>query len=337
MTPLKFTELMNELPDDMIETANRPHQKKKNLIIYIIPAAAACFSLVVALSFFLKGRQMTGDPDFTASVDPEISETAVSETFSDEKNVTDVSVTTDVPVTKKPVYGNTSPYTDLITEAENSTEITKSPAVEKTERATERNSGNEGTVKDSETEKSERETERQGERPVTEGSGQAPHAGDRPDNGDVTRAPVTAPDTADEPSPVMANQNTKPADQNTQPAVNVPGYEPEPAAPQETEPAPGAACQPACPPDAQSDPPGAADPNLPDYSPTVQADNDKKPGDVNLDGKVDKSDLTKLSEYLSDKRNPEGQAFRNADINADGNVDLTDLSLLRKLISENET
>ncbi|WP_044975546.1 dockerin type I domain-containing protein [Ruminococcus sp. HUN007] len=342
MTPLKFTELMNELPDDMIEAANRPHQKKQKRIIYIIPAAAACFSLVVALSFFLKGKQMTSDPDFTVSVDPEISAVTMTETVP----YTEIQQE-DVPVTEAPVSGDALIISDQVTDTATGAQIEAGTEERKPDKVTEKSAENRKddkehtaakteSVRETAAERTERVTENYGDRPVPLKPGNSPHT-EGSDNSNVTEAPVTAPDTADEPSPVMANQNTKPADQNTQPAVNVPGYEPEPAAPQETEPAPGAACQPACPPDAQSDPPGAADPNLPDYSPTVQADNEKKPGDVNLDGKVDKSDLTKLSEYLSDKRNPEGQAFRNADINADGNVDLTDLSLLRKLISENET
>lgn len=339
MTPLKFTELMNELPDDMIEAANRPHQKKQKRIIYIIPAAAACFSLVVALSFFLKGKQMTSDPDFTVSVNPEISAVTMTETvpYTESRD--------DVPVTEAPVSGDALIISDQITDTVGGMQTEAGTEERKPDKVTEKSAENRKddkehtaakteSVRETAAERTERVTENYGDRPVPLKPGNSPHT-EGSDNSNVTEAPVTAPDTADEPSPVKAGQNTKPADQNTQPAVNVPDYEPEPAAPQDTEPAPGAACQPACPPDAQSDPPVAADPNLPDYSPTVQADNEK--GDINLDGKVDEADLKKLAGYLSEKKVPEGQVFRNADINADGIVDLNDLSLLRKIISENET
>ena len=340
MTPLKFTELMNELPDDMIEAANRPHQKKQKRIIYIIPAAAACFSLVVALSFFLKGKQMTSDPDFTVSVDPEISAVTMTETVP----YTEIQQE-DVPVTEAPVSGDALIISDQVTDTATGVQTEAGTEERKPDKVTEKSAENRKddkehtaakteSVRETAAERTERVTENYGDRPVPLKPGNSPHT-EGSDNSNVTEAPVTAPDTADEPSPVKAGQNTKPADQNTQPAVNVPDYEPEPAAPQDTEPAPGAACQPACPPDAQSDPPVAADPNLPDYSPTVQADNEK--GDVNLDGKVDEADLKKLAGYLSEKKVPEGQVFRNADINADGIVDLNDLSLLRKIISENET
>ncbi len=340
MTPLKFTELMNELPDDMIEAANRPHQKKQKRIIYIIPAAAACFSLVVALSFFLKGKQMTSDPDFTVSVDPEISAVTMTETVP----YTEIQQE-DVPVTEAPVSGDALIISDQVTDTATGAQTEAGTEERKPDKVTEKSAENRKddkehtaakteSVRETAAERTERVTENYGDRPVPLKPGNSPHT-EGSDNSNVTEAPVTAPDTADEPSPVKAGQNTKPADQNTQPAVNVPDYEPEPAAPQDTEPAPGAACQPACPPDAQSDPPVAADPNLPDYSPTVQADNEK--GDVNLDGKVDEADLKKLAGYLSEKKVPEGQVFRNADINADGIVDLNDLSLLRKIISENET
>ena len=340
MTPLKFTELMNELPDDMIEAANRPHQKKQKRIIYIIPAAAACFSLVVALSFFLKGKQMTSDPDFTVSVDPEISAVTMTETVP----YTEIQQE-DVPVTEAPVSGDALIISDQVTDTATGAQTEAGTEGRKPDKVTEKSAENRKddkehtaakteSVRETAAERTERVTENYGDRPVPLKPGNSPHT-EGSDNSNVTDAPVTAPDTADEPSPVKANQNTKPADQNTQPAVNVPDYEPEPAAPQDTEPASGAACQPACPPDAQSDPPVAADPNLPDYSPTVQADNEK--GDINLDGKVDEADLKKLAGYLSEKKVPEGQVFRNADINADGIVDLNDLSLLRKIISENET
>ena len=51
-------------------------------------------------------------------------------------------------------------------------------------------------------------------------------------------------------------------------------------------------------------------------------------GDVNLDGKVDGSDVQTLSSYLNGKINLSKEALINADVNMDGKVDKIDLNLL---------
>ena len=345
MTPLKFTELMNELPDDMIEAANRPHQKKQKRIIYIIPAAAACFSLVVALSFFLKGKQMTSDPDFTVSVDPEISAVTMTETVP----YTEIQQE-DVPVTEAPVSGDALIISDQVTDTATGAQTEAGTEGRKPDKVTEKSAENRKddkehtvakteSVRETAAERTERVTENYGDRPVPLKPGNSPHT-EGSDNSNVTEAPVTAPDTADEPSPVKAGQNTKPADQ-------APEYEDDPSSPQETQ-RPSAACQPV---GDNSNEPSDTDAAVVPAEPTMGAEpggdypgaaaqpvmNEKISGDINLDGKVDEADLKKLAGYLSEKKVPEGQVFRNADINADGIVDLNDLSLLRKIISENET
>lgn len=359
MTPLKFTELMNELPDDMIEAANRPHQKKQKRIIYIIPAAAACFSLVVALSFFLKGKQMTSDPDFTVSVDPEISAVTMTETVP----YTEIQQE-DVPVTEAPVSGDALIISDQVTDTATGAQTESGTEERKPDKVTEKSAENRKddkehtaakteSVRETAAERTERVTENYGDRPVPLKPGNSPHT-EGSDNSNVTEAPVTAPDTADEPSPVKAGQNTKPADQNvkpadqnTKPADQAPEYEADPSSPQETQ-RPSAACQPV---GDNSNEPSDTDAAVVPAEPTMGAEpggdypgaaaqpvmNEKISGDINLDGKVDEADLKKLAGYLSEKKVPEGQVFRNADINADGIVDLNDLSLLRKIISENET
>lgn len=343
MTPLKFTELMNELPDDMIEAANRPHQKKQKRIIYIIPAAAACFSLVVALSFFLKGKQMTSDPDFTVSVDPEISAVTMTETVP----YTEIQQE-DVPVTEAPVSGDALIISDQVTDTAAGTLTEAGTEGRKPDKVTEKSAENRKddkehtaakteSVRETVAERTERVTEKYGDRPVSLKPGNSPHT-EGSDNSNVTEAPVTTPDN--EPTPVMANQNTKPADQ-------APVYEDDPSSPQETQ-RPSAACQPV---GDNSDEPSDTDAAVVPDEPTMAAEpggdypgaaaqpvmSEKISGDINLDGKVDEADLKKLAGYLSEKKVPEGQVFRNADINADGIVDLNDLSLLRKIISENET
>lgn len=357
MTPLKFTELMNELPDDMIEAANRPHQKKQKRIIYIIPAAAACFSLVVALSFFLKGKQMTSDPDFTVSVDPEISAVTMTETVP----YTEIQQE-DVPVTEAPVSGDALIISDQITDTAGGTQTEAGTEERKPDKVSEKSAENRKddkehtaakteSIRETVAERTERVTEKYGDRPVPLKPGNSPHT-EGSDNSNVTEAPVTTPDN--EPTPVMANQNTKPADQNvrpadqnTKPADQAPVYEDDPSSPQETQ-RPSAACQPV---GDNSNEPSDTDAAVVPDEPTMGAEpggdypgaaaqpvmSEKISGDINLDGKVDEADLKKLAGYLSEKKVPEGQVFRNADINADGIVDLNDLSLLRKIISDNET
>ncbi len=55
-------------------------------------------------------------------------------------------------------------------------------------------------------------------------------------------------------------------------------------------------------------------------------------GDVDLNGKVELTDLTKLSQYVIGDITLSAEALKTADCNGDGNVDITDLPLLRQYI-----
>lgn len=57
-------------------------------------------------------------------------------------------------------------------------------------------------------------------------------------------------------------------------------------------------------------------------------------GDVNLDGKVDITDLSVLSVALVDKKALTGQAGTNADVNSDSEVNLSDLATIRSFLSK---
>ncbi|MBR6834577.1 MAG: dockerin type I repeat-containing protein, partial [Oscillospiraceae bacterium] len=57
-------------------------------------------------------------------------------------------------------------------------------------------------------------------------------------------------------------------------------------------------------------------------------------GDVNLDGKIDVTDLSVLSLSLVDKKELKGDAAKNADVDRDGKVALTDLATIRQYISK---
>ena len=60
-------------------------------------------------------------------------------------------------------------------------------------------------------------------------------------------------------------------------------------------------------------------------------------GDVNLDGKIDVTDLSVLSLSLVDKKELTGAAAKNADVDKDGKVALTDLATIRQYISKKIT
>ncbi|MBP1592477.1 MAG: dockerin type I repeat-containing protein, partial [Oscillospiraceae bacterium] len=57
-------------------------------------------------------------------------------------------------------------------------------------------------------------------------------------------------------------------------------------------------------------------------------------GDVNLDGKIDVTDLSVLSLSLVDKKELKGDSAKNADVDKDGKVALTDLATIRQYISK---
>lgn len=60
MTPEELIGLMNELPDDMIDSANRTRFRRRGSIRYLIPAAAAC--LLVGIAAMLYPKLQTQKP-----------------------------------------------------------------------------------------------------------------------------------------------------------------------------------------------------------------------------------------------------------------------------------
>lgn len=67
---------------------------------------------------------------------------------------------------------------------------------------------------------------------------------------------------------------------------------------------------------------------------TVTTSPDTLPGDLNLDGSVNESDLTLLKAYIAKTSGLTGQGLRNADLNLDGSVDAKDEELLSKTVQE---
>ena len=59
MSPEEFIQMMNELPDDIIEAANTPPVRKNIKIRYIIPAAAACIVILIAAALYPKLKTQT--------------------------------------------------------------------------------------------------------------------------------------------------------------------------------------------------------------------------------------------------------------------------------------
>ena len=59
MSPEEFIQMMNELPDDIIEAANTPPVRKNIKIRYIIPAAAACIVILIAAAIYPKLKTQT--------------------------------------------------------------------------------------------------------------------------------------------------------------------------------------------------------------------------------------------------------------------------------------
>ena len=60
-------------------------------------------------------------------------------------------------------------------------------------------------------------------------------------------------------------------------------------------------------------------------------------GDINLDGKVDVTDLSTLALALVDKEELKGQSAENADVDGDGEVTLADLATIRQYLSKKIT
>ena len=75
MSPEQFIEMMNELPDDIIVSANRTRFRRRGSIRYLIPALAAC--LLIGMTALLYAKFRTGKPERT---DPSASVTEASTT-----------------------------------------------------------------------------------------------------------------------------------------------------------------------------------------------------------------------------------------------------------------
>ena len=59
MSPEQFILMMNELPDDMIDAANRPFIRHKRHLRLVIPTIAACFIVLIAAAVYPKLRMQT--------------------------------------------------------------------------------------------------------------------------------------------------------------------------------------------------------------------------------------------------------------------------------------
>ncbi|MCR5305394.1 MAG: hypothetical protein K6E36_02690 [Oscillospiraceae bacterium] len=91
MTPEELIGLMNELPDDMIDSANRTRFRRRGSIWYLIPAAAAC--LLVGIAAMLYPKLQTQKP---AAVGP--AETGISVSAETTGSETSAADSTSAPV-----------------------------------------------------------------------------------------------------------------------------------------------------------------------------------------------------------------------------------------------
>lgn len=121
MTPLELSELMNELPDDLIVSANRGKSERKRplfRVTYWMPAAAVCAVGVICaavyprLRYSLPGRII--EPEHSAA---ETTQTVPSVTTPDETQTTVsdtasvTTVTTSVPFTTDTSFSTPTPFT----------------------------------------------------------------------------------------------------------------------------------------------------------------------------------------------------------------------------------
>lgn len=155
MNPEQFIQMMNDLPDAVIDSANSPAVRTKRRIWYIIPAVAACFIALIAAAVYPKLRmqmpEVTGSPEMTAETTVAVT-TASEQTMQITTQISAKSVTENAQTTaavSATVYttANTEsakakdPETDMQTVTE--PKQTEQPAV--TERTAE-SSGPEMTV-----------------------------------------------------------------------------------------------------------------------------------------------------------------------------------------------
>ena len=73
---------------------------------------------------------------------------------------------------------------------------------------------------------------------------------------------------------------------------------------------------------------------LDENSETTASPETRNPGDVDLNGKIDITDISVLSLALVDHEELSENSFRNADVNGDGNVKLDDLATIRQYLSK---
>jgi len=87
--------------------------------------------------------------------------------------------------------------------------------------------------------------------------------------------------------------------------------------------------------DNPSDTPSAKPSDNPSNPGSADSSNDKVMlGDVNVDGKVDITDISVLSVALVDKKTLEEKSKKNADVDRDGEAGLTDLSTIKQYVSK---
>ncbi len=73
---------------------------------------------------------------------------------------------------------------------------------------------------------------------------------------------------------------------------------------------------------------------LDENSETTASPESREPGDVDLNGEIDVTDISLLSLALVDHEELSENSFRNADVNGDGNVKLDDLATIRQYLSK---
>lgn len=76
---------------------------------------------------------------------------------------------------------------------------------------------------------------------------------------------------------------------------------------------------------------------VPVESPHPSNPGPRYPGDVDVNGKIDVTDITTLSLALVDKQELSTNSFRNADVTGDGKVALDDLAVIRQYVSKKIT
>lgn len=130
MNALKFTELLNDLPDEMIDTAMRADYRRHHKIWYWIPSAAAVLVILITAAVYPKlrvqdpGMRMESSAEITETTAPD---TALSEVQTSYKTETtgaatgvdgsDTTALTQIPITSAittAVHDTSQSYSDTI-------------------------------------------------------------------------------------------------------------------------------------------------------------------------------------------------------------------------------